>query len=75
MKTRAIRQTISFKASPHKIYEMLMDSRTHARFTGGKASISRKSGGKFTAYDNYISGTNIELVCDKKIVQYWRASD
>ena len=75
MKPKTIRQTVSFKASPHKIYEMLMDSRIHTRFSGGKASISRKSGGKFSAYDNYISGTNIELVPDTKIVQSWRASD
>lgn len=75
MKPKTIRQTVSFKASPHKIYEMLMDSRIQTRFSGGKASISRRSGGKFTAYDNYISGTNIELVPDTKIVQSWRASD
>ena len=75
MKTKTIRQTITFKASPHDVYEALMDSRKHSEFTGGKAVISRKIGGKFTAYDGYAEGTNLELVKDKKIVQKWRADD
>jgi activator of HSP90 ATPase len=52
-----------------------MDSRKHSRFTDAKASISRRIGGKFTAYDGYIEGVNLELVPDKKIVQSWRGSD
>jgi len=53
----------------------LMDSRKHANFTGEKASISRKIGGKFTAYAGYISGVNLDLVEDRKIVQSWRGND
>lgn len=75
MKTKIIKQSATFKAPPHEVYEALMDSRKHARFTGGKASISREVGGKFTAYDGYIDGVNLELVPDQKIVQSWRASD
>jgi len=52
-----------------------MDSRKHSVFTGAKAGISRKIGGKFTAYDGYIEGVNVELVPDGKIVQSWRGSD
>ncbi|MGA2318205.1 MAG: hypothetical protein ABSG71_17760 [Thermodesulfobacteriota bacterium] len=48
MKTKTIRQSITFKASPHEVYDALMDSRKHAKFTGAKARISRKVGGKFT---------------------------
>jgi activator of HSP90 ATPase len=75
MGTKTIRQSATFKTGPHAIYEMLMDSRKHRQFTGEKAAISRKVGGKFTAYDGYISGINLELVKDKKIVQSWRGSD
>jgi activator of HSP90 ATPase len=73
--SKLIKQTITFNASPHEVYEALMDSKKHSAFTGGKASISRTVGGKFSAYDNYITGKNIELVPDKKIVQEWRAVD
>jgi activator of HSP90 ATPase len=75
MVTKTIRQTVTLKASPHSVYEALMDSRKHAKFTGGKASISQMVGGKFSTYDGYASGVNQELVADKKIVQTWRAGD
>lgn len=70
-----IKQTATFKASAHDVYEALMDSKKHSEFTGGKAVISRKVGGKFTAYDGYAEGKNVELVPDNKIVQTWRAGD
>ena len=72
---KTIRQTATFKASPHEVYELLMDTRKHAEFTGGVAKISRQVGGKFTISDGEIEGKNLELVPDKKIVQSWRYSD
>jgi activator of HSP90 ATPase len=73
--SKIIKQTIIFNASPHEVYEALMDSKKHSAFTGGKARISRSAGGEFMAYDDYITGENIELIQDKKIVQSWRAVD
>ena len=75
METRNLRQTVTIKAIPHEVYEALMDSKKHSRFTGGKAVISRKKGGKFTAFDGYSEGENIELAPDEKIEQTWRAGD
>ena len=72
---KTIRQSITFRATPHAVYEALMDSRKHARFTGDAASISRKVGGKIMAYGGYITGTNLELVPDERIVQAWHAAD
>ena len=75
METKNIKQTVTFKATPHEIYEALMDSRKHSKFTEGKATISKKVGGKFSISDGYIEGTNLDLVPDEKIAQSWRASD
>jgi len=75
METKTVKQSVTFRASPHDIYEALMDSKKHAQFTGGEAKISRKVGGKFTAFDGYSEGVNVELVPDIKIVQTWRATD
>lgn len=74
-KTKDIRQTVIFDASPHDVFEMLMDSKKHAAFTGTAAKISREVGGKFEAWDGYNSGVNLELSKDRKIVQTWRGSD
>ena len=75
METRTVKQSVTLRASPHEIYEALIDSGKHSQFTGGEAKISRKVGGRFSTFDGYSEGVNVELVPDKKIVQTWRASD
>lgn len=74
MNTKTISQTIQFKAPPLKVYEMIMDSKKHQSLSGLKANISRKEGGKFTAWDKHIEGYNLALVPGQKIVQAWRAT-
>ncbi len=74
MKTKTIRQTITFKASPRELYETLIDSRRHSALSGEKAIISNKVGGKFTAWGSHISGVNVVLKPGRKIVQAWRAT-
>jgi activator of HSP90 ATPase len=76
MKAMTIRQRVTFKgATPHELYEMLMDSKKHTRFTGSKITMSRKVGGRFKAGDGWIDGVNLELLKDKLIVQGWRGND
>jgi activator of HSP90 ATPase len=71
VKTKNIKQVVTFKASPHELYSMLMDSKKHAKFTGEKAKLSTRVGGKFTAYGGYITGKNLKLIPDRLIVQEW----
>ena len=73
--SKLIRQSVTFKAAPHAVYEALMDSRKHAKFTHGGAKISRKVGGAIMAFDGYITGHNLALAPDQKIVQAWHASE
>jgi activator of HSP90 ATPase len=73
--SKTIRQTVTFKAGPHDIYEALMDEKKHAQFTGADVKMSRNTGGKFSIWDGEISGENRELVPDQKIVQTWRYND
>jgi len=75
MKTKTIRQSVTFNAKAHDVFEALMDSKKHTKFTGEPAKISRKIGGKYTAYGDYMGGENLEIIPDKKIVQTWRSSD
>lgn len=72
---KTIRQSVTIKTSPRQVYAALMDSKKHGKFTGGKAVISRKVGGKFSVFDGYAEGVNLHLAPDRKIVQTWRASD
>lgn len=75
MKTKTINQIVTFKASPNEVYSMLMDSEKHSEFTQSECRIGRSVGDKFTAYDGYIEGKNLQLVPGRKIMQEWRSSD
>ena len=75
IRTKNIHQMVSFKANPHDIYETLMDSKKHSMITGDEAHISQKVGGIFRAGSGYITGKNVELKADEKIIQWWRGSD
>jgi len=72
---KTIKQKVKFKTSPKVVYELLVDSRKHSAFSGEKAVISRKIGGRFSAYSGYISGINVDLNSGKRIVQAWRGTD
>ncbi len=75
MPAKIIRQTITIPATPHEVYETILDSRKHTRLTGDKASMSRKVSGATSSFGGYATGKNIELIPDEKIVQTWHASD
>lgn len=72
---KTIRQSVTFPAKPKDVYAALMTSCLHSKITGAKAVVSSRVGGKFSAYDGYCGGVNLELKPGKKIVQTWRASD
>ena len=57
-----------------KVYEAWLSNEGHTNMTGGAAQISDKVGDTFTAWDDYITGKNLELEPDKRIVQSWRTT-
>ena len=72
MKSKTLRQSVFFKATPAQICELLLISKKHSAFTGSPAKISTKVGGPFTAFDGHIEGTHVEIFKGRKIVQRWR---
>ena len=62
-------------ATPSEIYNAWLSSKGHAAMTGAAAKVSAKAGGKFTAWDDYISGKNLKLVPGQRIVQAWRTTE
>ena len=81
----SIHQEPVFMASPKRVYEALTDAKQFTRviqLSGAlqamhlpdkPAEISRELGGAFALYGGYITGRNIELVPNVRIVQAWRA--
>jgi activator of HSP90 ATPase len=72
---RTITQRAVVPAAPAAVYDAFVNARTHAAFTGARATGSGRVGGAFTAWDGYISGVNRQLSPGKKIVQDWRTTE
>jgi|SRR5450432_796180 activator of HSP90 ATPase len=80
----SIHQEAVFKATRKRVYEALTDSKQFDKVIqlsgvmqtmhiGDKpAEISRDAGGAFTLFGGYITGRQVELVPDERIVQAWR---
>jgi activator of HSP90 ATPase len=80
----AIHQEISFNATPSRIYAVLTDAALFQRLESFSdamksldirthpASISRRPGGAFSLFADYIVGRQIELIPGRRIVQAWR---
>jgi activator of HSP90 ATPase len=73
--TPVIEQSVSFHATPAKLYELFMDSAKHSAATGMPAKVSRKVGGKWSAFSGMILGKNLLLISNRRIVQAWRSAE
>ncbi|HET6450989.1 MAG TPA: SRPBCC domain-containing protein [Spirochaetia bacterium] len=75
MKGNTITVSAIIPAEPAVIYKAWMSSKGHSLMTGSGAKITAKVGGKYTAWDGYISGKTLELEPGERIVQSWRSTD
>jgi activator of HSP90 ATPase len=74
-KTKTIRQTVFLPAPPSEVYDTFLKAKKHASFTQSKATCDPRVGGRFTAYDGYISGRILELDEGRRIVQEWQTTE
>jgi len=71
-KTKTISMKLSFDSSPELLYQCLVDDQRLSFFTQSAAQMERKEGGRFSLFGGQITGTNVTLEENKKIVQKWR---
>lgn len=70
----SLHQEIDYKASPERIYQVLLSSKDFTAFSGAAAEIDPKPGGTFSMFGGLVVGRNVELVPNQRIVQAWRLS-
>jgi activator of HSP90 ATPase len=83
----AIHQEVTFKASKARVYAVLTDAVLFDKVVhlsdamkngtppGAPAtSIAKLAGGAFTLFGGFITGRQLELVPDQRVVQAWRSS-
>jgi activator of HSP90 ATPase len=69
----AITQEITFATSPQKLYSALTSSEEFSAATGAPADIATDEGGSFACFGGQITGRQLELLPNERIVQAWRA--
>jgi activator of HSP90 ATPase len=69
-----IRQTAVLPASADRLFDMYIDPSTHQAITGGFVEIGDERGSKFKAFDGALTGTILEVIKPRLIVQSWRSS-
>ncbi len=67
--------SVTFPTGIQRVYTAWLDSSQHSDFTGAKAVIQPKVGGKFSTWDGYITGETLELEPYTRIVQSWRTTE
>ena len=67
--------SVDLPVQPSIVYNAWLDSNSHTEMTGAKAECSNSVGEVFSAWDGYISGENVEMVKDNRIIQKWRTTD
>jgi activator of HSP90 ATPase len=68
----AIHQVRELTASPQQVYECLTNSAKFAFMTGLPAKIDSFEGGTVSLFGGYITGRNVELIPNQRVVQSWR---
>ncbi len=83
LKGITIHQVADLKASPQKVYELLLSStqfsactkKSFDNFSASSAMIDPVAGGSFSLFDGHIIGRILELVPNQRIVEAWRVVD
>ena len=73
MTARTIKRAVSLPAPPARLYSMYLDPIEHAAFTGSPVTISEKPGTPFRAFDGVLTGTMLQTVPGRLVVQSWRS--
>lgn len=68
-----IRQSVVLPAPPEQVFDAYLDPAAHAAFTGSPVTIASASGSEFRAFGGALSGTVLEVVRPRLIVQSWRS--
>jgi len=63
----------SLPAAPERLYDMYLDAKTHASFTGSPVMIEPRAGAAFHAFNGALTGTILHVEPKRLIVQKWRS--
>jgi activator of HSP90 ATPase len=68
-----IRQTVVLPASAETLFDMYLDPAAHQAITGAPVDIGDERGSEFKAFDGALTGTILEVLKPRLIIQSWRS--
>jgi len=71
---KIVKQSVTLPASARRLYDMYTSASGHRRITGAKATIGKRPGAPFRAFDGQLSGTILHTVPGRMVVQTWRST-
>jgi uncharacterized protein YndB with AHSA1/START domain len=74
-KTESFELSVELPVTAKRLYKAWLNGKEHSAFTGARATVVPKVGGRHTAWDGYIEGVTLELEPHRRIVQSWRTSE
>jgi activator of HSP90 ATPase len=69
----SIYKTVVLPAPASTLFDMYLDPEIHGAFTGAPAKVSDEPGSPFEAFGGLLSGTMLQTVKPRLIVQSWRS--
>lgn len=72
---KTIKQSYIIKAPLEKVWQALIDPKIIDDWGGGPAVMEDKEGFEFSIWGGDISGKNLEVITNKKLVQEWKEDD
>ena len=70
---RTVTMAVHLPCSAVRLYRMYLDPKQHAAFTGSPVKIAARAGAAFEAFGGALSGTILQVVPNRLIVQSWRS--
>jgi activator of HSP90 ATPase len=71
---RTVTLAIDLPASAARLYRMYLDPKVHGAFTGAPVKIGARPGAPFAAFGGALSGTILQILPNRLIVQSWRST-
>ena len=65
---------VDLPAKPAQLYDMYVNPRLHAAITGLPVKIAARAGARFRAFGGALSGTILQVVPKRLVVQSWRST-
>jgi activator of HSP90 ATPase len=70
---QTVTMAVHLPCSAARLYRMYLDPKQHAAFTGAPVKIAARAGAAFEAFGGALTGTILQLIPNRLIVQSWRS--